>query len=855
VKARAKARAPAAMVAPDIKPNLVVPSQPTACLAVVEGEPTPRCLLCHPPEPDTGVIARAERAALIVGRDADRPIEELSDKVVRDARPMAQVRHWRQYTAPECQKLKEVMCYYKRLGGSESPLSARFSRTVATTNAADAAVVVVGVPANKSWGPLVLTLTMGFCGFLAILCGLFERVKRWWRPPVAAASRKLDPVACRLAWSCPSSTDAEPQQVRKALAVAAGGYGLRQEVEPVNAASAVVEAYVAKERAHAEITEFVDQLYSAPRSYYPPPAKCLSALLVLLSSLVFVMWIPELVGAGDGEQERGSRWSFIAGLALLPFCMRRRAAKRVVVDRFDPDDLVLPVVNGAYELPALSTTTICLGFGDEKKLGEHCRVEVKKTPACCTPATVGGTLVGWTTGLSYVLRKCLCNAHNALCMRHGTTQPSIRRDLASVFGDFAGALRGYDADYLVHPMREYETWLLKWPEGRRRSFRDSRLWHDVLPQKVKAMVKREINHTRPSKARLIQYYCNDATQSEFGPEFYALQKVMCRVFSRCALAGGVDVTFASGMTANELSGWMASVVADGAVCFYERDGKNWDSSMQEMHAEFRIGLYEVFDSTLADFARACRNVTGFAAFPGGVLRYRTRDTVKSGHNDTTLGNSIVNAAIAYASLRVLGKRASILVAGDDLLVAAYDQIECEKMVAVERDFGITPEARVFADPEQVTFISGMWLHDGEQFCFLPLIGRLFARLWWTTRPPPARKLAAYLRGVSRGLAPTCQMLPLVRTLLSKFDTEGEASRSDKGYTFRGSWYVIHDGIYDALFRRYGVSRADVERCERWLRELSAQPMLIVHDVLTRISEVDLADIADRGASVGWGKPR
>jgi hypothetical protein len=37
--------------------------------------------------------------------------------------------------------------------------------------------------------------------------------------------------------------------------------------------------------------------------------------------------------------------------------------------------------------------------------------------------------------------------------------------------------------------------------------------------------------------------------------------------------------------------------------------------------------------------------------------------------------------------------------------------------------------------------------------------------------------------------------------------------------------------------------------------LSAQPMLIVHDVLTRISEVDLADIADRGASAGWGKPR
>jgi hypothetical protein len=194
-------------------------------------------------------------------------------------------------------------------------------------------------------------------------------------------------------------------------------------------------------------------------------------------------------------------------------------------------------------------------------------------------------------------------------------------------------------------------------------------------------------------------------------------------------------------------------------------------------------------------------------------------------------------------------QASILVAGDDLLVACYDAVKVDTVTALEREYGITPEARVFEDYQQVTFISGMWIGDGGRVGFVPLPGRLFARLWWTVSPPSLRKMEPYRRGVARGLTPVAGDIPLVRRLLTAFDTQGVAIATDKGRAFRGSQYTFSDGIWVAMERRYGLTAQAIADCEAWLESLPAEPLVLKHPVLDRLMEVDLADIAVRGDGV------
>jgi hypothetical protein len=511
------------------------------------------------------------------------------------------------------------------------------------------------------------------------------------------------------------------------------------------------------------------------------------------------------------------------------------------------EDSTFPTVTGAYRLNSFCGATTCLGCGDEDKLGAHCVIAEKWGGLeCFAGPSKGATLLGWTTHPAYVLRKCACNAHNALCHRHGTKQHSARRSLAGTLADFIAYLRPAEGAYAHHPMRVFENWLRKWAEGKQRSILKSREWDEMLPGKVKAMVKREVNHKRPTKARLIQFYVNLMTQSAFGPAFYALQKTLCEVLRNAPINDRIDVTFASGMTAQQIGEWMETTRLRGAVCYYERDGKNWDASMQKPHAEFRAGVYEVFDRDLADFARKCNVVKGTGVFPGHLLRYAMKYTVKSGHNDTTLGNSLINAAIAYASLNLLKVEASVIVAGDDLLVACYQQVSCDALKAIEADFGIQPEARVLTDYRQTTFISGMWISDGVKIGFVPIPGRLFARLWWTVKPPGKKSLKKYLRGVARGMQQSCGTIPLVRVLLSAFDSSGDSINSMKGFVYRNASYCFGDGIWLSLALRYSLPVVVLREFEEWLKSLPPEPLLLVHPVLARIAEVDLSDISDRG---------
>lgn len=490
--------------------------------------------------------------------------------------------------------------------------------------------------------------------------------------------------------------------------------------------------------------------------------------------------------------------------------------------------------------------TLCLGFGDETKLSVEHRVLSVPRGDCVGRVQVGATQLGVVTSLSYVCRSCGCNAHNALCNRHGVKPPLI----TASFDVAAGMLDRFAATvhccYLQQMELDEVYWRSRWPSSKRQLIVKSQEVDALEPTRGQSMIKREGHSSVPKKARLIQFYPNLATQAAFAPEFAALQKAVCIVFADVELSPGIYGTIASGMNANDFALWMQNTRARyQRPMYYERDGKNWDATMQRQHHELKKRLYTLVGPRFVEFVDECFRVKFTCRSRSGNLRYWLTGTVKSGHNDTTLGNSVINLCIAYSALRLCGLRGSILVAGDDLLIVVDGDFDEHGLASVEATFGIVPEYRKFSSHLDVAFVSGCWLGD-QELVFVPKLGRLLARLWWTVHPPSQRRLDSYRHSIIAGFA-TCRDLPIYRAFLSSHDANAPLMPVDKRHRFVFGVSGKCDDPWGAIMTKYELSRAEIADFEALLLALRGERVFLRHPVVDKINAVDLADLADRRA--------
>jgi len=491
-------------------------------------------------------------------------------------------------------------------------------------------------------------------------------------------------------------------------------------------------------------------------------------------------------------------------------------------------------------------------MGDPSNLDPDNRITLV-SGIVCTPEQVGAQLTGPCTRLAYVCRTCPCNLHNGLCNRHLKKRNACVGD----FSHFKSLIKSVELELTSEYVKAYgeweEGWFKKWPESKRKLITKSVEIDSVRPSEVKCMVKKECGSKPPTKARCIQFYVNLKTQSIMAPKVYSLQKAFGKVLRKCGK--GITVTFASGMNNAEIAEWMDFVFSDLAdVRFYERDGKNWDASMGEEHQNLKEFCYAAVsgDSPLIAFLRACACVKGrHFSRHGSKVFYRVKFTTKSGHNDTTLGNSLVNAAIAYCVCLEMGLKAHIIVAGDDLIVAIQGDFDEKEFARRESEYGINPEYRKFSDYLDVTFISGMFLRTDEGFAFLPQAGRLLANLCWTIKPPSERKRLGYLRGVALGLWPTCGGLPVMGAWLRAIINQSDGMKVWYDNVFTRDYYEYTGNISygytgkSEFMRRYGLVPADVVEVESLLEKYATTPCLLGHPVLQSMTERDLADITER----------
>lgn len=497
--------------------------------------------------------------------------------------------------------------------------------------------------------------------------------------------------------------------------------------------------------------------------------------------------------------------------------------------------------------------TVC--FGDQVlQHGPNLRIVPTNVDRACRENARGPQLVGQAFAPSASCRKCLHNARYAMCKRHGPPQAAVVRQYVHAKRLLSLVSNETRLRYLEHYSVIKDQWLMKWPEHKRREILRS-MWLDTIrPDQVKNMVKLEGGWPPATRPRCIQYYPNLATQAIHGPMFSSLQKAYTDQFQEFC-CGDVSVTFGSGLNSQQLGAWMDRAMArcQDKPHFFESDGKSWDGLIQRVHHDLKMLAYSFMDDNFLDFVERGFSVRGYGRYNEGKLAYSIAGTVKSGHNDTTLGNSIVNAMTIFEVMSDLKYKGSIIVAGDDLVVVVDGNFDEHALAAGISDFGIHPEYRKFDDVVDVSFISGVWFPARDGNVFTPKPGRLLSRLFWTLRPPSRKKLGQYNHAIALGLLPTCGGLPVVGAFLRAHMMAGGPEDYNRGIV--GSYEhwlrkfrpdISYDGkVVQSFCERYRLTVSDFDYLEKRLMDKAGRVGLWNDDVGKVICDVDCASLLDR----------
>ncbi len=369
----------------------------------------------------------------------------------------------------------------------------------------------------------------------------------------------------------------------------------------------------------------------------------------------------------------------------------------------------------------------------------------------CNAGNNGATICGPTFARVCVLASCQCNARNAMCNRHMAVPGNPRENpnlVRKVVREYLAGLPRVEWSYGL-----FEEWVERFAPARAAALREALADGPCRGGRLNLTIKHEMSWIEVSKARAIQAYGDLWVQCMTGPVIWRLSELIKKRGAH-SLRGNV-LHYVPGMTGAEIS----STCRDTPPWhnWAESDGKNWDASVS---GNTRRALIDAMESHLEPFViqllRDGVDATGVCFAGGGFIKYAVRGTVKSGHNDTTLGNTLLNLATNCAS--VTG--CAIWCAGDDALVSGPpDQLRV--LGEGLRRFGVEPVGGVFEHLSDVTLISG-------RFCgtaFVPKVGNQLGRLYATASTVSVKERACFGDRI-RGSVPHYSDAPILGALVA-----------------------------------------------------------------------------------------
>lgn len=371
-----------------------------------------------------------------------------------------------------------------------------------------------------------------------------------------------------------------------------------------------------------------------------------------------------------------------------------------------------------------------------------------------------------------------------------------------------------------------------------------------------------------ARARLIHPPTFDYAKEILGREFAAWQKALCDVTTPTQpyeYSPGVFISIACGVGKGVVADW----AEHPALWYLESDGSTWDALVNDGMIDYKHQHMGIVSRRIAAFAEGYRTtpVTVRGRQSQG-LAYTLQATVRSGYNDTTSGNSLINAVATAKALAAAGLTGRVLVAGDDMLTAVtgptavthddkYVLDKCELVASGLIGFGIKPKWGAFRDVTQTTFCSSGFYRVANKLAFLPLLGRQLAKMWWTTKDIAPDNRAAYSTAVAKGMRSVVGRMPLYREWCDAGDLGVQPLRGGLAEFERELSYKPGVGVADthhfddcdaiaAFAVKYGIPADELRTFQRFLTTIPrGVACAVAHPVGRTIVLHDATDPPDR----------
>lgn len=391
-------------------------------------------------------------------------------------------------------------------------------------------------------------------------------------------------------------------------------------------------------------------------------------------------------------------------------------------------------------------------------------------------------------------------------------------------------------------------------------------------ERAKTFVKKEAGLSVPTKGRLIQGNLNELTAYEYPDEYTAISKALQAIGQREFEYDGINFQFryTAGMNHAEMATAFSDVWLNRLPNSYidERDGKNWDSTMNKRLLMSEYLVYEMLGLRAANsFLKRSAGVKGVIncktdRLTNCVIKYITRWKRLSGDWNTSVGNSIVSMIIIFTVIcslpthlrpvKVFG-----MFMGDDYLgVYQYANAICPRMLTsalndLESDCGITPVRALFDDPLYVSYISlGLWPRRDGSYAMVPHPGRTLGKLFWSVTLVPPNVFKEYRSEIARSFEPTYRGFEFVTRFLRHHVIAGlQLTDAMRRLLFvHHHWMIRHDLVDDAqginwqygFLCKYGFPITALV----WTDGLPEAGM-VYHPLVTRMIELEALDPCDR----------
>lgn len=331
----------------------------------------------------------------------------------------------------------------------------------------------------------------------------------------------------------------------------------------------------------------------------------------------------------------------------------------------------------------------------------------------------------------------------------------------------------------------------------------------------------------------------------FGPWMYQMGKHTKKIWDGTKL-----IHYTSGRNANELGTWFANAMMSFSdPAFILVDYTKFDSTVNHATRAFtdsiciRLGIKEhkpVYDALLTDSIQE-----GYTRH--GVY-YKTNDGTGSGRANTTIKNSIINAAIACTALTD-HTQFKIAVNGDDSLIVGdrtYLESNFMNLTDYATELGFEPVARFTIHTHEVDYCSKIpypAIHPlTKQPCivFGPKLGKLLHKIGWNLDKQGVKSQPQVMRELMKSAKHIPFIYEFARKVNSRLSNRKFKHVDDPSYWDTDLAYDPDPAVWPLLLEpRYGATRQLLQEFLDVLDTMDDQPLQVIQfPAILRWCEID-----------------